>query len=133
MTRFVALIIAIAIISVASLAGAAESTTTYTCSLGKAFECTPYHGCQEWSVVEMTLPRFVRVDLDAKTIVSLDKEVSRDPTKIAAIEKLEGMIVLNGIELRSWSMSIAENTGDLSLTAVGEGEVFSVFGSCISP
>jgi len=132
MARLVTLIISIAIFSGASLAGAAESTT-YTCSLGKAFECTPSYGCQEWSVVEMALPRFVRVDLAAKTIVSLDREISRDPTKIAVIEKLDGMIVLNGIEQRSWSMSIAENAGDLSLTAVGEGEVFSVFGSCISP
>jgi len=132
MARLVAFIISIAVISGASLAGAAESKT-YTCSLGKAFECTPYYGCQEWSVIDMALPRFVRVDLDAKAIISLDREISRDPTRIAAIEKVDGMIVLNGIEARSWSMSISDDSGDLALTAVGEGEVFSVFGSCITP
>jgi|GEM_PF-2060579 len=132
MARLVALIISIAVFTGASRAGAAESTT-YTCALGKAFECTSYYGCQEWSAIEMSLPRFVRVDLNAKTIVSLDKEIPRDPTKIASVEKLDEMIVFNGIEQRSWSMTIGEDSGELALTAVGNGEVFSVFGTCISP
>jgi len=132
MARLVALIISITIFTGASLAGAAD-INTYTCTLVKAFECTTTYGCQEWSVIEMALPRFVRVDLNAKTIISLDKEIPRDPTKIAALEKMDGMIVFHGIEQRSWSMTIGEGSGNLALTALGDGEILSVFGSCISP
>ena len=103
-----------------------------TCALTKGLECVPDKGCVEWTMQEMALPRFVRIDLNSKTITSLDKEVSRT-SKIASVERLEGLIVLHGTEQRGWSMALSTDSGDFTLSASGEGEGFIVFGSCINP
>lgn len=104
-----------------------------TCSLNRAFECMSTGGCKEWTIQEMALPRFIRVDLDAKTIVSLDRSTQRPPTPIAAIERLEGMTVLYGSETRGWSMAIGDDSGALTLSISGDEEGYLVYGSCINP
>jgi hypothetical protein len=103
-----------------------------TCALTKGIECIPDEGCVEWTMQEMGLPRFLRIDLKSKTLTSLDKALSRT-SKISSVERLEGLIVMHGTELRGWSIALAEESGDLTLSASGDGEGFIVFGSCITP
>ena len=103
-----------------------------TCALTKAFECSIDDGCREWSVQEMALPRFIRIDLKAKTIKSLDKDITRE-TRFKEMDRLAGMLVLHGTEQRGWSIALGETSNDLTLSASGDGESFVVFGSCMSP
>ncbi len=103
------------------------------CALTTAFECTSDEGCMGWSIEDMALPHFVRIDFGAKSIVSLDKAIKRDDTKVASISKLEGITVLQGVELRGWSIALGENSGSLTLTASGDDEGFVVFGNCMNP
>jgi len=103
-----------------------------TCALSQGLECLPGEGCQEWTMEDLSLPRFVRVDLKARTMTSLDKEFPRS-TKIVSVESLEGMTVLHGTEQRGWSMAIDDNSGDFTLSASGSGVAFVVFGSCLTP
>lgn len=103
-----------------------------TCALNKAIECVPDEACVEWTMRAMALPRFVRIDLKAKTITSLDKEISRN-SKISSVERRDGLIILHGTEERGWSMALDESSGDFTLSASGENEGFIVFGSCMSP
>jgi len=131
MARIFALVLAITIVFGAVRVMAAEGDIR-TCALTKGIECVPDEGCVEWTMQEMALPRFVRIDLKAKTITSLDKDVNRT-TKIATVERLEGLTVLHGTELRGWSIALGENSGDLALSASGDGEAFVVFGSCVTP
>jgi len=102
-----------------------------TCALTKAFECTMQDGCRESSIKEMALPRFIRIDLKAKTIKSLDKDITRE-SSFKNVDRLEGILVLHGTELRGWSMAIGEKSNDLTLSASGDGESFIAFGSCMS-
>ncbi len=132
MERIALLLCAVILLCGAVPATAAEETTR-TCALTKAFECTSQDGCKEWTIQEMALPRFIQIDLKAKSILSLDKEIPRAPTKIAAIDKLEGIIALHGSEQRGWSMALGENSGALTLSASGDDEAFIVFGSCMNP
>jgi hypothetical protein len=111
---------------------ASAEDTIRTCALTKAFECTSEDGCKEWSIQEMALPRFIRIDLKAKTIKSLDKDVARE-SSFKNMDRLEGMLVLQGTEQRGWSMALGENSNSLTLTASGDGESFVVFGSCMNP
>jgi hypothetical protein len=111
-----------------SVCTAAEDT--FTCALTRAYECSPDEGCKAWSMDEMALPGFVRIDLKGKTITSLDKGISQS-TKIAAIDRLEGLVVLHGTELRGWSIALGTDSGDLTLSASGDGEGFIVFGKCM--
>jgi hypothetical protein len=111
---------------------ASGAETSWTCALTKAFECTMENGCRESSVREMALPRFIRIDLKAKTIKSLDKNIAR-VTPFKDSDNVDDMLVLHGTEKRGWSMAVGEKSGDLTLSASGIGESFVVFGSCISP
>jgi len=133
MARIFALVLAITIVfGAVRVMAAGGDGDIRTCALTKGIECVPDEGCVEWTMQEMALPRFVRIDLKAKTITSLDKDVNRT-TKIATVERLEGLTVLHGTELRGWSIALGENSGDLALSASGDGEAFVVFGSCVTP
>ena len=131
MARFTALFFATAILIGAAQAAVADENIR-TCALTRAFECTPDDGCQESTISEMGLPRFVRIDLKNKTITSLDKNISRT-TKIAAVERLERITVLHGVELRGWSITLGNDSGSFALSASGDDEAFVVFGSCMNP
>lgn len=131
MVRLSALLFTIMIITGIFQVASAEDNIR-TCALTKAFECTSEDGCKEWSIQEMALPRFIRIDLKAKTIKSLDKDVVRE-SKFKDMDRLEGMLVLHGTEQRGWSMALGENSRDLTLSASGDGESFVVFGSCMNP
>jgi hypothetical protein len=116
---------------VAATAASAEDLSR-TCALSKAFECTTA-GCTELSLREIALPRFFRMDLNGRTITSLDRAVPREPTKIAAVDRHEGKLVLHGAEKRGWSMTVGEASGDLTLSATDPDGGFVVFGSCLQP
>ncbi len=108
----------------------AESSRT--CALTKVFVCTVENGCRESSVRETELPQFIRIDLKDKTIKSLDKNVAR-VTPFKYVDNVDDMLVLHGTEKRGWSIAVGEKSGNLTLSASGDGESFVVFGSCISP
>jgi hypothetical protein len=112
---------------------AAADDHVQICALTTAFECTSESGCNEVSLEDMALPRFVKIDLKAKRLESLDKKVNREPTKIATITRLEEMTILQGTEQRGWSIALGDNSGDLMLSVSGDGEGLVVFGSCVKP
>jgi len=83
MMRYITAFFALAIlIGTCGICAAAEET--FTCTLSRAYDCYPNEGCKEWTIEEMALPRFVRIDLKAKTITSLDKFVPHN-SKISSI------------------------------------------------
>jgi hypothetical protein len=129
MTRYIAAVFALLILfGIGSVCTAAD---TYTCSLTRAYDCFPDGGCKEWTLDEMALPRFVSIDLTGKTISSLDKNIPQK-TRITSIDRLEGLIVMHGTELRGWSLALGEESGNLTLSASGDGEGFVVFGNCMN-
>ena len=113
-------------------AGAAEEKDRI-CALTRAYECAVGGECLELTLEEMALPRFVRIDLRNSSIISLDRKVKRDDTKIIQIKELEGMTVLQGVEQRGWSIALGQESGNLTLSAAGDGHGFIVFGSCLNP
>jgi hypothetical protein len=131
MGKFITLFLTIAVLFAAGGVMAAEENV-FTCSLNKAFECSSDEGCKEWTVQEVALPRFIRIDLKAKTIKSLDKDIPRE-SKFRSMEKLGDVVILQGVEKRGWSMALGENSRDITLTASGDGESFVVFGACMNP
>lgn len=103
------------------------------CALTKAYECDINQECSERSLAEMELPRFVRIDFEKSSIISLDKNVKRAGTEIGRVEKLEGITVLQGVEQRAWSIALGQESGSLTLSVSGDGHGFIVFGSCMDP
>lgn len=131
MARILAAVLFAVLVGLAQSSQAAENQ--YVCALAQAFECTPAEGCKAWSIEEMALPRFIQVDYAAKTIRSLDKDVQREVNTFSDVTKLEGIIVVHGVEKRGWSMTLNEQSGALALSATGDAESFVVFGNCLKP
>ena len=132
MKRLLSVVFGIMILSGASLA-LATTGDKLTCSLTKAYSCTSDEGCAAVALQDMELPRFISIDFGTKVITSLDKSVPREETRFASVDKLSGLTVLHGVEKRGWSLAIGEESGDLTLSASGDGDSFTVFGSCIMP
>lgn len=133
MTRIVAVLFAVSVLSIPLLIRVASGEDTIrTCAFTRAYECTPDEGCREWSLQDLDIPRFIRIDMKAKTITSLDKDIVRE-SRFSAFERLEGMLVVHGAEKRGWSLALGEKSNDLTLSASGDGESFIVFGSCMGP
>ncbi|UFS70662.1 hypothetical protein LPW11_00375 [Geomonas sp. RF6] len=128
MTKLSTWLIAATVLLATAQAGGAD--TGWTCALTRGIQCDPDEGCVDLSPQEMNLPRFVRIDSAAKTMTSLDKQVPRK-TKIASVERVSEMTVMHGTELRGWTLALAEDSGDVTLSAAGDGEGFIVFGTCI--
>lgn len=132
-TRIAAVFFAVSVLSASlHVRFASGEDTILTCAFTRAYECTPDEGCREWSLQDMAIPRFIRIDMKAKTITSLDKDVVRE-SRFSSVERLEGIMVVHGVEKRGWSMALGEASGSLTLSASGDGESFVVFGSCMSP
>ncbi len=130
MFKFSALIFLTGILISANQAAAAD-TNTLTCALTSAYACTSEEGCEESSVQDVALPRFIRIDLKAKTIKSLDKNIARE-TRFKEIDRVQGMIILHGTEQRGWTVALGQDSGTLTLSAAGDDESFVIFGSCIN-
>lgn len=122
---FCALVI---VVGTGGVSWAAEDNIT--CALTRAYACDPDEGCTPSSIDDMALPRFVRIDLDGKSITSLDKAIQRT-SNIDHVDRLEGMTVMHGTELRGWSIALGKDSGDITLSASGDGEAFVVFGNCL--
>ena len=132
MARISAVLLLAATLLFGAMQAMAADGDICTCALTKAVECSPDGECTETTVQEMNLPRFVRIDLKSSTITSLDKEIPRT-SKISSTERLEGLTILHGTELRGWTIALGEESGNLTLSTAGDGEGFVVFGSCITP
>ncbi len=132
MKRLVITVFAGMFLFIASQALAGEESSRI-CAYTRVVECTIDEGCLEFSLDEMNLPRFVKIDVTAKTIKSLDKNVRREDIRIGTIEQLGGMTILQGIEQRGWSMELGNEDGSLTLTASGEDHGIVVFGHCLLP
>jgi len=132
MKRLLSVVIGIMILSGTILAQAAAEDKL-TCALTKAYACTSDEGCAVVALQDMNLPRFIGIDFGTKAITSLDKSVTREGTKFAAVDKIQGMTVLHGSEQRGWSLAIGDQSGELTISASGDGESFTVFGACIMP
>jgi hypothetical protein len=116
------------LVGTSSVCTAAEDSVI--CTLTKVHDCSPEEGCVQVSADDMGLPRFVRIDFKSKTITSVDKVILRS-TNIATIDRLEDMTVMHGTEMRGWSMALGKDSGNLTLSASGDGEGFVVFGVCM--
>lgn len=132
MKHLLTVVVGIMILSGAILAHAAAEDKL-TCAITKAYACTSDEGCAAVALQDINLPRFIGIDFETRVIKSLDKNVSREETRFATIDKINGLTVLHGVEKRGWSLAIGQGSGELTISASGDGESFTVFGACIMP
>jgi hypothetical protein len=119
-------------------AGDYDGSKPMICASMDVMECTPGNSCQEVASDDIDAPQFFRLDLGKKKIVSVRSGSGDRSSKIKHSEKIEGKLILQGAEegredIRDglgWTMSIAEDSGRMILTASGDGAAFVIFGAC---
>ncbi len=113
-------------------AGFDGSAPTIYCAFHKVLECEGKKGCESVSPEEVFLPPFIRIEFQKNAISAMQGEKTMT-TEIKNLQRKDGNIILQGMEKRAWSLTIAEKTGKLTLAVAGEEDGFVVFGTCMAP
>jgi hypothetical protein len=108
-------------------------------SVISAMECTPDNCCRAVAIESVDLPRFLKIDLNKKTIGPVSESDTRPDSVIERMERVDGKLILQGAEdgyesVRDglgWTIAISEGTGRVVMTASGDQVAFVVFGACL--
>jgi hypothetical protein len=84
------------------------------------------------------LPRSFIIDFEKKRVRPSKDSVVRRTSEIKFIAHIENKLILQGIEAGvenvddglAWSMAISKQTGNVILSAAGDGVAYVVFGTC---
>jgi hypothetical protein len=112
-----------------------EGSSQMLCAFTRALDCDSDSGCSATTVESLDLPEFMKIDLKkniATGVAPTAMTVNQKVTQIKTIQRLDGLIILQGIELRGWSAVINEQTGKMSLTISDDDEAFVLFGACVT-
>jgi hypothetical protein len=110
-----------------------DDSTPLLCAFTRAVDCDSESGCSDTTLETLDLPPFFKVDFKNNMITDVEAIGGRIPQKktpIKTLQHMDGMIVLQGIELRGWTMLISEKSGIATLTASDDDEAFVLFGVC---
>jgi hypothetical protein len=129
----IALLLSLFIMSSRAVAADFDESTPLICAFTRAVDCDSESGCGDTTLETLDLPPFFKVDFKNKVITDVEAIGVRIPqrkTPIKTQQSMDGTIVLQGIELRGWSMLISEKSGMMTLTASDDDEAFVLFGVC---
>lgn len=114
-----------------SMAGDFDASKPLICAVIETFDCAPGADCQRGTAESISMPQFLRVNFEEKTISSTPESGSIRTTKIRNMERLNGKLILQGIQNgRAWSMVINEANGKVTLSASDAQAGFVIFGAC---
>lgn len=122
-----------------SVVGDFDGSKPLLFSVARVLECTPVEGCKETSADEVGLAQFLKVDFAKKTIRPARGGEGIPDTAIERTEEVDGKLILQGAEDGyadmkdglGWTMAISAESGQVVLTASGDGVAFVVFGACL--
>ena len=128
-------------ITVPALAGNFDGSKPMLCALINIVECGSGGNCQQLTAQDVGIPRFLKVNFKEKKITATQASGNKRSTTIKNSEHVDGKLILQGAEdgiedVRDgvgWSIAIAEDTGNMVLTASGDDVGFVVFGACTLP
>ncbi len=124
---------AVGVTAGASVAGAAEfdGSVPVLCSTIDAIECLPGGDCARGGAESINAPQFMKVEFAENQIRTTREGGTSQITQIKSLEHLDGLLILQVIEgTLGWTMTIAEATGKMTVTATGDQVGFIVFGAC---
>jgi len=133
------ILLCICVIPLTSVAAVFDGSRPLLFSVISAMECTPDNGCRSVAIESVDLPRFLKIDINKKTIGPVSESDTRPDSAIERMERVDGKLILQGAEdgyesVRDglgWTIAIAEDTGRLVMTASGDQVAFVVFGACL--
>lgn len=132
-----ALAIGLAVIA-ASAEAALEDRKPFICASNEVFECASGADCQRMAPEAIDAPAMLLVDTEKNDIGPLPQREAGPASTIERMERIDNKLILQGAEdgregVRDglgWTLSVAEDTGRMVLTASGEDVGFVIFGIC---
>ena len=101
------------------------------CTAVQATVCTSGGDCETGPPWNWNVPQFIEVDLTRKVLRSTKASGENRATPIKNLERQDGMIFLQGVEMgRAFSFAIEEDTGHASVAIAREGVGVTVFAAC---
>ena len=131
----------IGMMSISTMAGNFDGSKELICSIMDIVECAPGGKCQQVTAEEVGIPSFLKVNFKNKKISATHTDGSKRSTDIENFETIDGKVIIQGAEdgvedIRDgvgWSLAIAEESGNMVLTASGDEVGFVIFGACTVP
>ena len=113
-------------------AGDYDGSKPFLCALLDLNSCEAEAGCQAETPDSVDIPRFLFVDAKQGAISGTRPGGKLLSTKIERTRTLGNLLVLEGAEAAlSWTVTVEQISGRMSLSAAGDGVGFVVFGACI--
>jgi hypothetical protein len=119
------------------VAGSANATSLtdndapLICAAVDLASCVPGDGCKRETSDSINAPQLLTVDRKGHVITAQRPNGELLSSNIDRATQEQNLLVLDGVQnALSWTMTIANESGHMSLSAIGDGEAYTVFGSC---
>ena len=114
-----------------AFADSVEDVDKILCSTSRIVVCFEDGECIDSLPWEFNVPQFVVIDTKKKTISTTEASNENRSTPIRAIQREDGMLILQGIEAgRAFGFVIDEESGLMTVSVARDGLSVSVFGAC---
>jgi hypothetical protein len=117
-----------------SAKGKFDGSSNLVCAAFDVMACLNAGVCSRGEARTFDLPEFMNVDFKKKMVhVSYDadseKQTASSPIKNSEVSG--NQLILQGVENNhGWSMAINQESGRMSVSAVGDEVTFTIFGAC---
>jgi hypothetical protein len=121
----------LAIAGSAHAASLADNDATLICAVVDLASCVPGEGCTRETSDSINAPQLLTVDRKGHVITAQRPDGELLSSNIDRVTQEQDLLVFDGVQNQlSWTMTIAGANGHMSLSAIGDGEAYTVFGSC---
>jgi hypothetical protein len=113
------------------LAEVYDGSAPLICASIDTVQCDANGECISGTAAHVNLPQFFRVNFQEEIVRARRADGSERSTRIERLRHDGGHVILQGAEEGlGWSVLIDEVSGQMTITASGDGEAFVVFGAC---
>ena len=132
MTKFISVtLVLLAFAGSANAASLADNDATLICAVVDLASCVPGDGCKRETSNSINAPQLLTVDRKGHVITAQRPDGELLSSNIDRITQEQNLLVLDGVQnALSWTMTIADDSGHMTLSAIGDGDAYTVFGSC---
>lgn len=115
-----------------TLAESYDGSAPLICASIDTVQCDAEGECVSGTAAHVNLPQFFRVNFQEEIVRARRVDGSERSTRIERLRHDGGHMILQGAEEGiGWSVLIDEVSGQMTITASGDGEAFVVFGACM--
>jgi hypothetical protein len=122
----------VVVVGLATSGAAAQDIDALICETDRSFDCAPGSNCIEDDAEAIGLPSILHVNLKSDQVVGTMPDGTDLKADFAGEVQKDGRLVVTGIQAGlGWTMTVAKDTGTMTLAISGDSIGFVVFGSCV--